>query len=98
MRILTIQGIFDGKQVELLEHVPFQQKKRVLITFLDDGFSERDTIPEKIDPIHALRGSAKGSHLTEKLVKAKGEDKAFEYSVRKESKKYLTKRCGINRT
>lgn len=45
--MLTIEGIFDGQKIEAVEKVPFIEKKRVLITFLEDilylPISERKT-------------------------------------------------------
>jgi len=34
--MLTIQGIYNGKNIELSETVPFKEKKKVLVTFLED--------------------------------------------------------------
>ncbi len=81
--LTTVEGVFDGQRIELLERVPFKNKKKVLITFLDDMLPEREPTPTQIDPIQALRGSAKTSHLTEKLLKTRKEDKVLEYSTRR---------------
>ena len=71
--MLTVEGIFDGQKVEMLEHVPFKRKKRVLITFLEDATVETDSTSD-IDPIKALRGRSKHAHLVEKLLESRKED------------------------
>jgi|GEM_PF-1224680 len=35
--MLTVEGIYDGEKVQFLEDIPFEGKKKVLITFLDHG-------------------------------------------------------------
>ena len=73
--MLTIEGIFDGHRIECLGNVPFTQKKRVLITFLDEMMfeSEKAVAPVEVDPIAALRGRDKHAHVTEKLLIARKE-------------------------
>lgn len=45
--MLTIQGIFDGQKIEIVDKIPFNEKKKVLITFLDDMlFTEKSEITE----------------------------------------------------
>ncbi|MBC8235015.1 hypothetical protein H8E77_36180 [bacterium] len=34
--MLSVRGIFNGKNVELLEEVPYQKKVAVVVTFLED--------------------------------------------------------------
>ncbi len=45
--MLTIEGFFDGQRIEAVENIPFIEKKRVLITFLENisyqPISERKT-------------------------------------------------------
>jgi hypothetical protein len=77
--MLTIEGIFDGQKVEALGDIPFTEKKRVLITFLDEMLFEPEK-PSEVDPIAMLRGRAKGSHLTEKLLASRQEDRRREES------------------
>ena len=53
--MLTLEGVFDGHKVDILDRVPFTQKKRVLITFLDEPLSEAETTPDELEPIDQLR-------------------------------------------
>ena len=76
-RMLTIRGIYDGKKIEPLEEIPFKEKKNVIITFLEEPVEEID-LESEIDPIKALRGCAKGSNLTEKLLESRREDLELE--------------------
>ncbi len=80
--MLTIEGVFDGHRVEVLGNVPFTQKKRVLITFLDEPLFEAEKISD-LDPIAMLRGRAKGEHLTERLLASRQEDLNGEEAKRK---------------
>ena len=48
-------------------------KKKVVITFLDE-VPENKGVELGIDPIKALRGCAKGSNLTKKMLKSRRED------------------------
>lgn len=79
--MLTIEGVFDGHKVEMLGTIPFTQKKRVLITFLDETLFEDEQAAD-VDPIATLRGRAKGAHLTEKLLASRQEDLRREESTR----------------
>ena len=49
----------------------------MLVTFLDD-MSEKVNMKEELDPIEALRGCAKGSNLTEELLRSRREDVELE--------------------
>ena len=69
--MLTIEGIYDGQKIEPLKEIPF--KKKVVITFLDEVL-ENTGLELGIDPIRALRGCAKGSNLTEKMLESRRED------------------------
>lgn len=80
--MLTVEGIFDGHNVEMLGTIPFTQKKRVLITFLDETLFDTEPASD-VDPIAMLRGRAKGAHLTEKLLASRQEDLRHEESTRK---------------
>jgi len=71
--MLTIEGIYDGEKIKPLKEIPFKGEKRILITFLNEGFDEIDT-KSVTDPIKALRGCAKSSNLTQKLIEARRED------------------------
>ncbi len=71
--MLTLEGVFDGRKVEVLGNVPFTQKKRVLITFLDEPLFESETATAEVDPIAQLRGRDKGARLTEKLLASRKE-------------------------
>jgi len=79
--MLTVEGIFDGQKVEILETIPFKQKIRVLVTFLDDSMVQTESTTEP-DAIKALRGRAKHAHLTEKLLESRREDLTLEDAKR----------------
>ncbi|MCZ6680859.1 MAG: hypothetical protein O7E52_26830 [Candidatus Poribacteria bacterium] len=74
--MLAIRGIYDGTQIKPLEEIPYEEERKVIITFLDKDV-EFDLEPN-VDPIKVLRGCATGEKLTEKLLKARREDLAFE--------------------
>ena len=69
--MLTIEGIYDGQKIEPLKEIPFT--KKVVITFLDEVL-ENTGVELGIDPIKALRGCAKGSDLTKKMLESRRED------------------------
>ena len=71
--MLTVEGIYDGQKIEPLETIPFNEKKKVVITFLNEASDEIDS-ELQINPIKALRGCAKNSNLTERLLEARRED------------------------
>jgi len=77
--VLAVRGIYDKGKIELSEKVPIKGKKRVVVTFLDEPFAETD-LGLEIDPIRALRGCAKASNLTEKLIESRREDLNLEES------------------
>jgi hypothetical protein len=66
--MLTIEGIFDGRKIEPLSKIPFKDRKKVLITFLNDKPHEASS---NLDPIKALKGCAKGINLTSKLLESR---------------------------
>ena len=80
--MLTVEGIYDGEKVELLSKIPFKEKKKVLITFLNDMPSSADSVSD-VDPIKALRGSSTNSNLTSKLLESRREDMEIEHRNRK---------------
>ena len=71
--MLTVEGIYNGKKIEPLKAIPFKEKKKVVITFLDE-VRENAGLELGLDPIEALRGCAKGSNLTKKLMESRRED------------------------
>ena len=71
--MLTIRGIYDGKRIEPLETIPFEGKMNVIITFLEEPV-EKASFESEVDPIKTLRGCAKGSNLTAKLLESRRED------------------------
>ena len=77
--MLTINGVYDKGKIELIKGVPIKGKRRVIVTFLDEPLPDTDR-GLKIDPIRALKGSAKGSNLTEKLLESRREDLNLEES------------------
>jgi len=77
--MLAIKGIYDKGKIELIEEVPVKGKRRVVVTFLDEPLAETD-LGLEMDPIRALKGCAKGSNLTEKLLESPREDLNLEES------------------
>jgi len=77
--MLSINGIYDGQKIKPLKEIPFKEQKKVVITFLDDAI-EDNILDSDIDPIEALKGSAKGLNLTDKLLESRIEDKDLEES------------------
>ena len=77
--MLTINGVYDKGKIELIKGVPIKGKRRVIVTFLDEPFPDTDR-ELRIDPIKALKGCAKGSNLTEKLLESRREDLNLEES------------------
>ena len=77
--MLAIKGIYDKGKIELIEEVPIKGKRKVVVTFLDEPIMETD-LGLEIDPIRALKGCAKGSNLTEKLLESRREDLNLEES------------------
>jgi len=75
--MLAIRGIYDGKRIEPLEEILFKGKMNVIITFIEEPVEETNHEAE-IDPIEALRGCAKGSNLTERLLASRREDLELE--------------------
>jgi len=75
--MLAIRGIYDGKRIKPSEEIPFKEKRNVIITFLEEPIEETN-LESEIDPIKALRGCAKGSNLTEKLLESRRKDLELE--------------------
>ncbi len=75
--MLTVEGIFDGKKIEMSEEIPFKTKRKVLITFFDDDVCKTD-MESETDPIKALRGCSKNINLTGKLLESRREDSELE--------------------
>lgn len=40
--MLAIKGIYDGKIIKPLENIPFDEKRKVIITFLEEPVDEID--------------------------------------------------------
>ena len=77
--MLTINGVYDKGNIELVKEVPIKGKRSVVVVFLDEPVP--DTYRGlKIDPIRALRGCAKGINLTQKLLESRREDLNLEES------------------
>ena len=77
--MLTINGVYDKGKIELIKEVPIKEKRRVIVTFLDERLVEAD-LGLEIYPIRALKGCARGLNLTEKLLKSRKEDLNLEGS------------------
>ena len=77
--MLTIDGVYNNGKVELVKEVPIKGKRRVIVTFLDEPATDTD-LGLEIDPIRALKGCAKGSNLTGRLLDSRREDLDLEES------------------
>jgi hypothetical protein len=76
-KMLTIEGIYDGKKIQSLKPIPFKTKKKLVITFLNE-VSEGLKHDLAADAIKTLRGCDKGSSLTKTLLESRREDLKFE--------------------
>ena len=45
--MLSIRGIYDGKEIKLLQPIPTKKNVNVIITLLDDDFPDKKTIEKK---------------------------------------------------
>jgi len=77
--MLVIKGIYDKGKIDLIKEVPIKEKRRIIVTFLDEPLTDTD-IGLEIDPIRALKDCAKGLNLTEKLLGSRREDLNLEES------------------
>jgi hypothetical protein len=75
--MLSVRGIYDGEKIKPLTKIPFEGRKRVLITFID-GAAQHSMPDSDIDPIRALRGCAKDSKLSQRLLESRREDAEIE--------------------
>ncbi len=41
--MIITQGIYNGKNIELSEIIPFKEKKKVIVTFPEDKYEETKT-------------------------------------------------------
>ena len=71
--MLVIKGIYDGKNIKPLEHIPIKKTTDVIITFLDKIETRKNDKDWR-----KLQGSAKGQGLTSALLKSRMEDLGFE--------------------
>ncbi len=77
--MLAVNGVYDKGKIELTKDVPIKEKRRVIVTFLDESFVETDH-GLGINPIRALKGCARGLNLTKELLKSREEDLNIERS------------------
>ncbi len=65
----AVRAIFDGHDIKPIEPIRMKEKTEVLVIFPD--------VIEKLTPVEArrlLKGTGKGEHLIEKLLKSRAED------------------------
>lgn len=72
--MLAISGVYDNGKIEFLNETPVTGKRSVIVIFPDEPVLNVSCCKLNIDPITALRGCAKGIHLTEKLLASRQED------------------------
>lgn len=68
--MLTVKGKFDGQNIKILESIPFNEESEVLIIFLQQNIP---SIKKKGD-WRKLRGSARGTNLTNALLISRKKD------------------------
>lgn len=73
----AIRAIYDGKKIEPLEPISTRRKTEIIVIFPDNEEKGKAGMTSE-QARFLLRGSAKGEHLTEKLLKSRKEDKALE--------------------
>ena len=78
--MIAVRGIFDGHQVQLLEPVPFDTRIPVVVTFLTDEHDQQYPRVAELQPdlIAELRGSTRATHLREKLIEYRTEERQRE--------------------
>lgn len=107
-RLLTIEGVYDGKSIQPLETVQTSKKQRVLITFLEEResletFSQKLAgIPDElVKPLQMLARAAGVEDLRRFIVEIIEEkiqaekDKEFVFTVTDEIRAGLSK-AGIS--
>lgn len=73
----VIRAIYDGKKIEPLEPIIGKQKAEIILIFPDE--KKKDIVrPSSERARSLLRGSAKGEHLTVKLLRSRKQDKSLE--------------------
>jgi hypothetical protein len=75
--MLAIKGIYDGEKIRPLEKIPYNGKRNVIITFLEEPVDEVD-FEKEMEIIRSMRGITKGLNLTEELLKSRKEDLELE--------------------
>lgn len=73
----AIRAIYDGKKIEPLEPIKTRGKTEIMVIFPDIEEKDIGSITSE-QARSLLRGSAKGEHLTTKLLRTRKEDKALE--------------------
>ena len=73
----AIRAMYDGKKIEPLEPIKNRKKTEIIVIFPDIEDKGIGRLTSK-RARSLLRGSAKGEHLTAKLLKTRKEDKALE--------------------
>jgi hypothetical protein len=66
--MLTVEGIYNGKNIELSEIVPFKEKKKVLVTFLEDISEKRELTKTSAQVLLDLCGSWEDDRDAEEIV------------------------------
>ena len=97
--MLSVKGIFNGKTVELLEGVPYQDKVPVIVTFGEDEPSLEQATKHALLREHYLRQRIAEGATNEELQKLIADmdkiDREFETNpsrLRREAKQYGDKK------
>ena len=69
----VVKAIFDGQNIHPIDPIDVKKKTEVLVIFPTE---EKTCPPEEARKL--LRGSERGERLTEKLLKAREEDRDLE--------------------
>ena len=66
--MLAIRGTYDGKQIKPLEKIKVPPNVEVIITFLDDKFSQKP-ITDKTKDLLALSGTWEDNRPVEEIIR-----------------------------
>jgi hypothetical protein len=69
VNMLIIEGIYNGKTVDLSETVPFKKKKKVFVTFPDDLSEKTELTVTSAQVLLDLFGSWEDSRDAEEIVR-----------------------------
>jgi len=69
VNMLIIEGIYNGKTVELSETVPFKKNKKVFVTFPDDLSEKTELTVTSAQVLSDIFGSWEDSREAEEIIR-----------------------------